>query len=118
MKIATIAIAGCLAATAALAAGETPPTTSMERNNVCIQPSFVDHTTVLSDSEILYVMKNGKIWKNTLQRACPGLKFENGFAQVIRGDSICSNMQIIHVLRRGTPCSLGAFTPYTKPPKT
>jgi len=118
MKIATIAIAGCLAATTALAADGMPPPAPVERNNVCLQPSFVDHTTVLSDSEILYYMKNGKIWKNTLPRACPGLKFENGFAQVIRGDTICSNMQIIHVLRRGTPCSLGAFTPYTKPPKT
>jgi hypothetical protein len=118
MKIATFAAAACFALSTVALADEATPPAAVKKNNVCIQASFVDHTTVLSDTEILFYMKNQKIWKNTLRASCPGLKFENGFSQVIRGDSICSNMQIIRVLRRGNPCSLGEFTPYSKPPKS
>jgi hypothetical protein len=70
---------------------------------------------VRGDNEILYIMKNGKIWKNTLHKSCPGLGFERAFSETIVADGICSNRQIIN---RGTPCFLGAFTPYTPPPKS
>jgi hypothetical protein len=43
------------------------------------------------------------------------MKFEAGIAWEIRGGEICSNMQVFYVLRRWTPCMLGAFTPYTPP---
>lgn len=115
MKPAAIFLALSLgAAFSALAADMPAPAKSA---NVCLDASFVDHTSVISDREILFYMKNRKIWKNTLKSTCPGLDFENGFSEEIRGDSICSNMQTIFVLRRGTPCSLGEFTAYTPPPK-
>jgi hypothetical protein len=86
--------------------------------DICLSARDVDHTSVLSDSEILYVMKNGKIWKNTLRRTCPGLRFEHAFSESIIADGICSNRQMITVVNRGTPCFLGAFTPYTPPSKS
>jgi len=44
------------------------------------------------------------------------LKFEQGFAEeTARGDLL--EPAAITVLRRGTPCFLGTFTPYTPPPK-
>jgi len=39
--------------------------------DICLSPRDVDHTRVLSDNEILYVMKSGKNWKNTLRKSCP-----------------------------------------------
>jgi len=86
--------------------------------DICLSAGDVDHTSVLSDNEILYVMKNGKTWKNTLRKSCPGLGFERAFSQTIVADGICSNRQMITVINRGTPCFLGAFTPYTPPPKS
>jgi hypothetical protein len=118
MKIATLTAAACLAVCGVASAENAVPAAPAQKNEVCIRAPFVDHTTVLSDSEILFYMKDRKIWKNTLPRACPGLKFERGFSQVLRGDTICSNMHTIRVLNTGTPCNLGDFTPYAPPPKS
>jgi hypothetical protein len=86
--------------------------------NVCLSARDLDHTSVLSDNEILYVMKNGTIWKNTLRASCPGLRFEHAFSEAIIADGICSNRQMITVVNRGTPCFLGPFTPYQRSPKS
>ncbi|MBU6297727.1 MAG: hypothetical protein KGJ79_06280 [Alphaproteobacteria bacterium] len=88
-------------------------------NNVCLDAGNIDHYSFPDDKTILFHMNGGKvrIWRNDLPRACPGLKFEQGIALEIRGGMICSNMQVVYVLRRWTPCFLGAFTPYTPPPK-
>jgi len=50
--------------------------------------------------------------KNRLPERCYGLFDEGGFSCDVTGGSLCGNTQIIHVLRRGTPCVLGAFEPY------
>jgi hypothetical protein len=118
MKIAALTAATWVAVSGVASAAEDIVPAASAKKEVCIQMPFVDHTTVLSDSEILFYMKDRKIWKNTLPKACPGLKFEKGFSQVLRGDTICSNMHVIRVLNSGTPCSLGEFTPYTTPPKS
>jgi len=118
MKIAALSAAAVLAACGAASAAETAPAATPAKDDVCIRMPFVDHTTVLSDTEILFYMKDRKIWKNTLPRACQGLKFEKGFSQVLHGDTICSNKHVIRVLNTGMPCNLGEFTPYTPPPKT
>jgi hypothetical protein len=79
----------------------------------CVSPRDIDTTTPISDREIVFKMRNGKTWLNTLPTNCPGLKFEGGFSWEIHGDTICANSQIFRVLRRGSVCTLGAFTPYT-----
>jgi hypothetical protein len=84
---------------------------------VCLDIDHVDHTSVIDGRTILFYVKGGKVWKNTLPRECPSLKFERAFSQEITAGKICSNKQMIRVLRTGTRCSLGEFTPYTPPPK-
>ena len=81
-------------------------------NRICISVSNIDSMSYPDDQTILFRMSGGpvKIWRNTLPRKCPGLKFEGGIAWNIWGDEVCSNMQIFYVLNRGTPCSLGSFT--------
>ena len=98
---------------AALAATEAAP--ADRSHPTCFSPRDIDSTKPISDREIVFRMKNGKMWLNTLKANCPGLKFEDGFSWTIRGDTVCENMQTITVLRRGNSCLLGAFTPYTPP---
>lgn len=102
-------------AIAPAAADETKPVPP-SRNNVCLWTYLIDHTTTVDKSTILFHMRNGKIWKNTLVQPCPGLLF-HGFAYVTRDGQICSNMQSIMVLETHQVCMLGAFEPYTPPPK-
>ena len=104
---------------AALADSPPPPPPAPAHNNVCIDPSRINSTSFPDDSTILFHMNGGKVrvWRNDLPRACPGLKFERGIAYTIRGGEICSNMQVVYVLNRWTPCFLGAFTPYEAPMK-
>jgi hypothetical protein len=90
-------------------------TTNPPGNGVCLQRSLIDHTDILSDNTILFYMKDGKIWQNSLRFACPGLKLENGFGYEADASEICSNMQTIHVLRSGGLCEIGQFLPFTPP---
>ncbi len=107
-KIAALvcAVAG-LAANAAFA--DPPP----RPKQVCIRTSDISSMTYPDDKTILFHMSGGpvKVWRNDLSRACQGLKFEQGIAWNIWGGEVCSNMQVFYVLRRGTPCMLGNFTP-------
>ncbi len=83
-----------------------------QKGQTCLTATDIDHTSVLSDTDILVAMTSGKAWKNTLKGPCPGLKFYGGFSWVVGGDMICSNAQVIRVLQRGNACFLGNFTPY------
>ena len=128
MKIALTAVVcaiGFVGAIGQMAYADSPPpppapVPAPVHNQVCIDPSRIDRTSFPDDHTILFHMFGGKvrIWRNDLGRACPGLKFEAGIAWEIRGGLICSNMQTFYVLRRWTPCMLGAFTPYTPPEKS
>jgi hypothetical protein len=116
MKIASIFLATTLSGM--LLAAASAQADSAKGNDVCLDIDHVDHTVVVDDQTILYYMRGGKIWKNTLQRQCSSLKFEQGFVEDIRGGEVCSNRQTIRVIQTGALCSLGAFTPYTPPPKS
>jgi hypothetical protein len=104
MKTSTTALAA-IAVCAVLPAQAAP---------VCLQTIRIDHTSVVDSKSILFHMKGGQIWKNTLLNSCPGLNF-HGFSMVIRGgdDTVCSNQQSIRVLESGEICMMGEFTPYT-----
>lgn len=105
-------------------AAETGPATvpapepELKPTPICLDPTFIDHTQIVDDSTILFHMRGGKIWKNTLASRCFGLKMQGGFAYEVQGGTICSNMQTIRVLNQGSICALGEFTPYTPPEKT
>ena len=91
--------------------------TTSKTNNVCLDADHIVSTTVVDDRTVLYHMRGNVIWKNTLPRPCPGLKFQQGFSEEIRSGFVCSNTQMIRVLRTGAVCSLGPFTPYVSPEK-
>jgi hypothetical protein len=113
MKVLTLALSLTVGTCgAAIAATEAAPD---HPRPICFSPREIDSTKPISDREIVFKMRNGKMWLNTLKANCPGLKFEDGFSWNIRGDTVCENLQAITVLRRGNSCLLGAFTPYTPP---
>jgi len=109
MKTFTTALAAAaLVACAALPAQASP---------VCLQTFRIDHTHVVDSKNVLFYMKDGKIWHNALVNSCPSLNF-HGFVMDVRGgDTVCSNQQSIKVLESGQVCMLGEFTPYAPPAK-
>ena len=108
-----VALTGLLAGAARAEAVVTPP----PAHPVCLWTYMIDHTTTVDPTTVVFHMKNGAAWKNTLQAPCPGLKF-HGFVYTVRGtDQICSNMQTIRVIETNQTCALGTFTPAVPPSK-
>jgi hypothetical protein len=80
-------------------------------------PAICINTRDISNSEeqnngkaILFKMRDGTQWRNTLQTPCPDLKF-NGYSWVVRNpdESVCENVQSLRVLQSGEVCVLGKF---------
>ena len=87
-----------------------------EKPLVCLWTYLIDHTRTVDAKTLLFYMKDGKVWKNTLISRCPSLTF-HGFAYITRDGQICSNQQVIYVLTTHEACMLGAFEPYVAPSK-
>jgi hypothetical protein len=104
------AVAGFATAANAQGMGAAPA----PANHVCLWTYMIDHTTTVDPSTVLFHMKNGQVWRNTLQGPCPGLKF-HGFSYLTRSDTICSNAVPIQVIDTHESCSLGTFTPEHPP---
>jgi hypothetical protein len=82
---------------------------------VCLQSYDVKDTHVENAHTILFHMRDGSTWRNTLRNECPGLKWY-GFVYHLEGtNEICSNMQSIRILRTHEVCLLGEFTPEAPP---
>jgi hypothetical protein len=105
-SIATLALAGFLLTAANAQPVATPAAP------VCLDSTLIDHTHVIDPKTVLFYMRGGKIWRNTLQQSCPELLF-HGFEYVTRDTYICSNRQSIRVLVTDEVCALGEFTAYT-----
>lgn len=109
MKAMAIAAALIFSAGAAYAqAGGMPVTTG---GGTCIPTRDIDHTHAVDATNVLFYLKNGAIYHNTLPAPCPGLKL-HGFSFVAHDtDEVCSNGQGIRVMETNQVCMLGAFTP-------
>ncbi len=111
LGLAVLALAGC-------SDDEETATNQVPKGNgICLSTTEIDHTQILDGKTIIFFMKNGHPWKNTMAFECPSLKIEDGFAFVTDFSEICSNSQTIRVLRSGNFCELGQFTAYQAPPK-
>jgi len=95
----------------AAAQGEAPVPGASSPARVCLDLREVQRTETPNDRTILFHMRDGKIWRNTLRQNCPMLR-TSPYVQVLQnGQMVCSNQQFIHVLQTGNTCSLGEFTP-------
>jgi hypothetical protein len=81
----------------------------------CISMSSLRSTQVRSDKVIDFIASGGKVYRNELPSACPGLGFEKRFIHRTSLDQYCSLDQIT-VLQDppdipGATCGLGKFQP-------
>lgn len=77
---------------------------------VCLNVNEIQRTEATDDRTLLFHMRNGKVWRNTLRTVCPMLK-TSPYTQVLNGSLVCANAQFIHVALTGSDCALGDFTP-------
>jgi hypothetical protein len=101
-RIARAAVAAALAAlTVATSAGAAP---------VCLTSYLIQNTTIPDSHTILFHMKDGTTWRNTLRNSCPDLKWY-GFVYVVSGTTeVCENLLAVRTIYTGETCLLGAFT--------
>jgi len=80
-------------------------------SRVCLNIRDVERTETPDDRTIVFHMRDGKIWRNTLKQNCPMLR-TSPYTQVLHsGDLVCANQQFIHINQTGNTCTLGDFSP-------
>jgi hypothetical protein len=81
-------------------------------SNTCIDSRDIVSSKSDDGKTMVFKMRDGHIYVNHLQGACPGLKFD-GYSWTLRdGDTkVCEREQTLRVLRSGEVCVLGAFDP-------
>jgi hypothetical protein len=77
---------------------------------VCLNVREIQRTETPDDKTIIFHMRDGKVWRNTLRTVCPMLRI-SPYTQKLNGDLVCSNQQFIHVNLTGDDCVLGDFSP-------
>ena len=84
----------------------------------CVRLSQILRTKVRDGGTIDFVMRNGKVYRNSLDGgSCPSLSSEKRFLYKTSSGDLCS-YDTITVLRdagptRGATCGLGSFQPVT-----
>ena len=80
----------------------------------CVIRRNIGHTVVLDDRTIDFHMAGGRVLRNRLPDACPGLAFDDSFFYRTSLDRLCS-VDTITVRRSGgapgPTCPLGRFQP-------
>jgi hypothetical protein len=87
----------------------------------CVDQSRLGGPDIIDNRTILYRQSLGRIWRNDLPAACPGLRPNTTLIVEIYGSQLCRND---HFRSRdpgsiipGPICRLGKFTPYDLPKK-
>ena len=75
----------------------------------CLQFTRIGSTQAIDAKTILFHMKDGTVWRNTMRSVCPGA-MSGGFSYVLQTDSVCENTQTIRILNSNETCLLGGFT--------
>ncbi|HEX4693350.1 hypothetical protein [Sphingomonas sp.] len=112
LTIAAIAIAAPVAARDQAAPAAIPAGPPVD----CIQLNQIRETHVRSDQVIDFEMSGKRVYRNTLDGACPSLGLEERFSYSASTGQLCST-DLITVLQstggRGATCGLGKFQPVT-----
>ncbi len=84
---------------------------STQGGNICLNVTEIRSSQAVDNRTIIYRMKDGKVWRNTLAAPCPELvSFSAGaYSQELHTDYLCANTQQI-TLKSGMVCQLGEFT--------
>jgi len=85
----------------------------------CVSSSWVEGPQIIGDRILLY-REGGRVMRNDLPAACPGLDDDSIIVAEIHGSQLCRS-DLFYTLQRGGSripgphCQLGKFTPYEKP---
>jgi len=116
MRRALVALSIVAIAAPALARDKpVPPATPDGKAIDCIRTTELRETRVRSDSVIDFFTTGGKVYRNTLDGACPQLGFEERFSYKTSIGQLCST-DVITVLTspglsQGATCGLSQFQP-------
>lgn len=88
-----------------------PAMSHMSSGPKCIPSNMVDHTKVVDQSNILFYMRDGKVWHSRLAQPCVGIR-DSGFVMNGHFTEFCGGSQSIQLIKGGATCQLGEFTPY------
>jgi hypothetical protein len=84
------------------------------QNSTCIRDPDIAQTQRPDDNTILFLMRDHKVWKNTLPTRCFGLQHEpDGFTYQPTDpgtEELCSGQVTIRLNTFKTTCLLGNFT--------
>ncbi|WP_431469257.1 hypothetical protein [Sphingosinithalassobacter sp. LHW66-3] len=94
---------------------EAPAATPTGAPRNCVALTQIRRTEVHGDRIINFVLRDGRVLRNELPLACPGLGFEERFSYRTSTGQLCS-VDTIEVLRSpglsgGPTCGLGMFQP-------
>jgi hypothetical protein len=100
-----------LAASTFVLSAAVPVQAQNDPNNVCFSVTEIVSTKATDRRTILFKLKDGTVWRNTLITDCPDLVAfsAGGFASVVHAEYICANRHRI-VTQSGNVCRLGPFT--------
>ncbi len=76
---------------------------------VCLNTFYIDSSHVVDPQTIIFRMKDGTQWRNTLRTPCRGLMF-HGYTYNVKYTELCDYGQSIRVLQTHEICTLGNFT--------
>lgn len=87
----------------------------------CVDQSRLGGPDIVDNRTILYRQSLGRIWRNDLPAACPGLRPNTTLIVQIYGSQLCRNDNFqtrdAGSIVNGPLCRLGKFTPYDLPKK-
>jgi hypothetical protein len=76
----------------------------------CLTLREMNVVNATSETTIVYRMRNGTVWVNTLPRPCRGLG-TYPYVEVVRGvNQVCANQMQIRIPMTGAVCTLGTFS--------
>ena len=91
----------------------------------CIFTSSIRETEAIDDQNVIFYMRDRKVYRNHLPRKCPGLEREDRFSYKLEGTRRLCSINTITILedsffgggvgglRDGFTCRLGEFVPLT-----
>ena len=100
-----------LASSALALSAATQVQAQAQGGNICLNVTEILRSQAVDNRTIIYHMKDGKVWRNTLAAPCPELvSFSAGaYSQKMHTDYLCGYTQTITVAS-GMVCRLGEFT--------
>jgi len=117
MKTTLASALGVVSTLAILAVPVHNAAAATEEPTACMDLMRIDHTHVVDDQNILFYMRNGDIYLNTLSHRAPGLDFNQPFMYRTTVSRLCEH-DIITVLEQhgfgfmpGASSTLGKFVP-------